>query len=455
MRRRPATLKALGLVAVLVLAVACREEPPAPVDEPEEETEDADDVTDEQAVGEPDDELVTDIGVTDEPCPEAINDDNGCIYLGIISDLSEGPFAPLTIPITEAQQAFWQQVNEDGGIGGFDVDVTTHVRDNLFNPEVHNQAFQEIRGDVLALAQSAGSPTTAAILDQLEELEMIGTPIGFTSLWDFHDVIVQVGANYCTLGMNSVDYALGELGSELSVGSVHYAGDMGEDVARGVEIAAEQHGLSYFGVETPAGTEEQGAAIDRVISESPDIVVVATGPADASVIIGEAVARGYDGLFIGTIGTWQPGFLDSPASEAFKENYVQSMPWGPWETDTPGHEAVREALGDAEPNDIYVTGWMYQYPIKAAIETAIEQGDLTPSGLLDALTSLETTDFEGILPPEAGNYAADLNERAFRESVIAEVDEDSATGISVLEDFYEGEVAADFEFTEPCFQMED
>ena len=30
-------------------------------------------------------------GVTDEPCPEAVNEDNGCIYLGTISDLTAGP----------------------------------------------------------------------------------------------------------------------------------------------------------------------------------------------------------------------------------------------------------------------------------------------------------------------------------------------------------------------------
>ena len=40
-------------------------------------------------------------GVTSEPCPDAVNEDNGCIYLGTISDLTQGPFAPLGVPITE------------------------------------------------------------------------------------------------------------------------------------------------------------------------------------------------------------------------------------------------------------------------------------------------------------------------------------------------------------------
>ncbi|HCT77628.1 MAG TPA: branched-chain amino acid ABC transporter substrate-binding protein, partial [Micromonosporaceae bacterium] len=42
----------------------------------------------------------------------------GCIYLGIISDLTEGPFKALAVPITDAQKAFWKRVNQSGGIGG-------------------------------------------------------------------------------------------------------------------------------------------------------------------------------------------------------------------------------------------------------------------------------------------------------------------------------------------------
>ena len=99
-------------------------------------------------------------GVTSEPCPEAVNEDNGCIYLGQISDLTEGPFAPLGVPITDAMKAFWQRVNEDGGIGGYDIDVDRVRPDNLYNPETHKQVYNEIKGDVLALAQTLGSPTT-------------------------------------------------------------------------------------------------------------------------------------------------------------------------------------------------------------------------------------------------------------------------------------------------------
>src|ERR671910_2610064 len=154
------------------------------------------------------------VGVSDDPCPNAVNKDNGCIYLGTISDLTEGPFAALAVPITEAQKAFWKKVNEDGGIGGYDIDVTTYVRDNKYNPEIHNQAYQEIKGEVLALAQNLGSPTTAAILDDMKASDVVAAPAAWTSAYEFEDVILESGTNYCFEAMNSVDWAVRELGAE-------------------------------------------------------------------------------------------------------------------------------------------------------------------------------------------------------------------------------------------------
>lgn len=43
------------------------------------------------------------------------------MYLGIISDLTVGPFAGIAPQIVGGQEAFWNQVNTDGGIGGYDM----------------------------------------------------------------------------------------------------------------------------------------------------------------------------------------------------------------------------------------------------------------------------------------------------------------------------------------------
>ena len=181
----------------------------------------------------------------------AVNEDHGCIYLGTLSDLTIGPFAPLAVPITDSQAAFWNRVNEDGGIGdAYDVDVTTYVQDNEYNPEVHVRKYQQIEPDILALAQTLGTPPTLAALDLYKQSDVVGAPASWWSGWEFEPNIIESGSNYCFESMNAIDYAIDEFGVK-SVMAVGYPGDYGGDAAAGAEIAAQENGLEFLGaVET-------------------------------------------------------------------------------------------------------------------------------------------------------------------------------------------------------------
>jgi ABC-type branched-subunit amino acid transport system substrate-binding protein len=392
-------------------------------------------------------------GVSDEACPEAVNADNGCIYLGTISDLTQGPFAPLGVPITEAQAAFWNRVNEDGGIGGYDIDVTTYVKDNLYNPQTHQQVYGEIEGDVLALAQTLGSPTTLAIIPDMDRDEMIGAPASWTSLWAFEDAILESGANYCVEGMNAVDYMVGEKDIS-SVMAVGFPGDYGGDGAAGAEIAAEANGLEFTGVETAPGQEAQAGAISAIVKQKPDLVLLGTGPTETAVIVGQAAAQGFQGQFIGLGPTWNPALLETPAAPALEALYMQSGYWGPFGTETPGHQAMRDALGEvAQPNDGYTAGWAWSYPLKAALEEWLEGDyDKDRAGLLEAVQSLETIDYEGMLPEEAGNRTGEPDETIFRESVLSKVDPKAPSGVTIVSDFTAGPTASEHTFDGACFE---
>ncbi|MEV0592365.1 ABC transporter substrate-binding protein [Nonomuraea cavernae] len=390
-------------------------------------------------------------GVTSEPCPSAVDSKKGCIYLGSISDLTAGPFAALAVPITEAQKAFWARVNKAGGIGGkYEVDVTKFVRDNKYNPEVHRQVYNEMKDQVLGLAQTLGSPTTAAIIADLKANSVVAAPASWTSAWEFEDVIIETGANYCVEAMNSVDYAM-EAYKPKSVMAVHLAGDYGADAAAGAKIAAEKNGLTFTAVETPSGATEQGRAITEITKNKPDLVILTTGPADAATIVGQAAAAGYKGRFIGTGPTWNPALLKSPAAPALKALYEQSAPGKSWAADTPGHQAMRDSLPGVTPNDGYTSGWAWAYPLKAALDAMVAGGDVSRKGLLAAVKSLKTVDYEGMLPPEAGNYADDPNTATFRQTLINKVDDQVPTGVSMAKDFFVGPTAKDYTFDGPCF----
>jgi len=393
-----------------------------------------------------------DFGVTNEPCAQAIDTNKGCIYLGTISDLTEGPFKALAVPITDAQKVFWRRVNEQGGIGGYEIDVTTYVKDNKYNPQVHNQVYQEIKPKVLALAQTLGSPTTAAILPDLKANNVVAVPASWTSLWAFEDVVVESGTNYCFESMNSVDYAADKLGAK-SIMAVHLAGDYGDDAAAGAKIAAEKRGLKFTDVKTASGQDNQAGAIEAIVSGSPDVVILTNGPTDAAVIIGQTAARGYKGKFLGTSPTWNPGLLNGPAAAAITAQYLQSGPIQPYGADTPGHRAMRAALGNIpEPNEGHTAGWVFSYPMKAALTKAAENKDLTRAGLLAAVNSLTTVDYEGMLPAGAGNYSGTPNEIVVRQSRIARPDNSAPSGVTEIEPFFTGPTAKDYKLEKPCYQ---
>ena len=391
-------------------------------------------------------------GVTEKPCPKAVNRDHGCIYLGLISDLSSDQFKALGVPMVAAQRAFWDRVNRQGGIGGYDIDAHTYVRDNRYDVAAHRRAYQEIKDKVLALGQSLGSPTTDAILGDLRASRMIAVPASYPSKWEFENVILESGASYCFEAMNAVDYAADTFKAR-SVMSVHYPGDYGGDAAAGARAGAAARGLAYSAVETGRGADRQQKAVRAVLDRKPDLVVLTTGPAEAAAIIGETVRMGFKGRFMGNNPTWSRSLLDTPVAGALKARYLQVSPWKPFAFDSPGHTAMRQSLGRVEPSDAYTAGWVLSYPLKAVLQKAAANGNLTREGLYEALGEITNVDYEGMLPAKAGNTSGSPNAAAFRESVIARPDEREFTGVKVVTDFTAGRTAREYRLDTPCYNL--
>ncbi|WP_018658586.1 ABC transporter substrate-binding protein [Actinomadura flavalba] len=390
-------------------------------------------------------------GVTERPCPSPVNEGNGCIYLGTLSDLSTGPFRALGVPVTHAQRAFWDRVNRDGGIGGYDIDVTTYVRDTGYDPRRHLQAYLEIKDRVLALAQTLGTATTEEILGDLRAARMLGVPASFSSRWEFEDVMLESGPSYCFHAMNAIDYMVREHRVRRAM-SVHFAGDYGKDTAAGARVAARANGLRFREVETPPGEGAQRPAVREILRFKPDVVMVSAGPAETAAIVAQASAAGYRGRFAGEYTTWHWSVLRTPAGAAMKKHFYVLGSWKPFATDAPGYAAMRGALGRVRPDDTFTAGWILSYPLKAVLERAAKAGELNREGLYRALRQTTFVDYEGIMPEVAGNFAGTANTAAFRQSVVARPDDRQYTGLKVLTDYFTGPTARAYRLDAPCSQ---
>lgn len=389
-------------------------------------------------------------GITERACPNAVNKDNGCIYLGFLTDLSSASFKATAAIGTEAQRAFWHRVNLQGGIGGYDIDATSHVLDNGYDPAKNLSALRASKNKVFAYAQMFGSKPTVEALPELKRESIVTVPVSFTSEWVFAENVLESAASYCIEAMNGLDYAVKEFPKKgfkvESVLAVHYPGDYGADAAGGARKAAEAHGLEFDAVAVAPGVKPSADAIEMIIQSKPSLVMLSVGPPDTAAIVGAASKGGYSGRYIGSNPGWSPSLLETAAGPAFKKQYWQATIAREFATDSPGHAAMRKALKQVTPSDTYVSGWILSYPLKTALEQAAASGELSRQSLLEAVRHLKPVDYEGILPP--GDPGP---RRGARQSTIGHADSTQYSGIRSDTDFYEGPTSKKFSFDKPCY----
>ncbi|MEA2058681.1 MAG: ABC transporter substrate-binding protein, partial [Actinomycetota bacterium] len=139
-------------------------------------------------------EVKTDVGVDAE---------TKTITIGMLADLT-GLFAPLVVDITDAQLAYWDAVNADGGLDGWTVEIV--VEDTNYNVEQHIEKYEKIRDEVLALGQSTGSPTNVAALPKYQEDGTVFIPLSWYSGWAVPEfdggLAMEQYTNYCLESMN-------------------------------------------------------------------------------------------------------------------------------------------------------------------------------------------------------------------------------------------------------------
>jgi hypothetical protein len=391
-------------------------------------------------------------GVTEEPCPDG-NPDRGCIYLGIISDLTVGPFAPLGVPITEANEAFWTWVNDNDGIGGaYDVNVTEYTVDAEYNPQIHAEKYEEIRGEVLALAQSLGTPQTLSVIEAMDEDNMVGAPQTWWSGWNYNDLVVQSGSSYCTQGMNGIDYVADDIAT---AAIVKFPGDYGEDWAAGVRIGAEAAGIEIIGEDVEqipiSAGGDTAAAVGQLagLDPAPDAIFIATGPSELGEIAGGLAQQGYQGRWIGSNPTYNGALLDSPVGPVLEASYIVMAPFEAYSGESMAHDNLRTAIPEPA-NDGATFGWIMSYPMLSVLNAAYESGDLTPEGVR-AAAAATVVDYEGALPEL--DLSASPADQQVRQSTISAPNPEGITGLETLEVAFTGSTAAEYPFDEPCFDL--
>jgi len=143
-----------------------------------------------------------------------------------------------------------------------------------------------------------------------------------------------------------------------------------------------------------------------------------------------------------------------------------------WGTDIPGMQPVYDAMiaarPDKRPSDAFLVGWNEAKSMHQILELALENGDLTRQGVIDAALSIPVIELDGTAPNQT--YAGTPNEYVVRESVVLKPNAElytaaggaeqtigqeggGTTGSEVVKDFFVSDAAADFEFSAPCYEL--
>ncbi|MEX0826693.1 MAG: branched-chain amino acid ABC transporter substrate-binding protein [Acidimicrobiia bacterium] len=461
MRKRWLVLASL-LMAFALVATACGDDDATTTTAAPATTTTAGATTTSPPTTTPPPETAFDIGVTPAPCPDAENEGNGCIYLGVISDLVDGPFAPLGVPLTQAQEDYWKAVNASGGLDGWDVVITA---ENTF--DAHYDGAQTVEGAtalsgrVAALAQSLGTPQTQAALPIFVENNMVAAPATWWSGWAFADVdsglILESGAPYCFEAMNGMSAMVDALGAEITWALVAFPGDYGGDYGAGAKIAAAQLGLGdpvsdLLQIPVSAGGDVT-EAVTTLLGTQPNLIVVVTGPTEMAQIAGGLFQGGFQTFqILGASPTWNVALTgNADLVPLLQATYWGTTPWGGWDTDSTAHADMRAAAdaNDRSPHGAYVAGWVWQYPIKALLEQAIASNDLTRANLAAIAAELDGVSYDGALPDR--DYTGDPNDHVVRSTIVNRVDPTSSDGLMAVTDATISEIAAAYEFAGPCF----
>ncbi|WP_028472349.1 ABC transporter substrate-binding protein [Nocardioides alkalitolerans] len=366
--------------------------------------------------------LATGNGVTDDT-----------ITVLSLTDLS-GPAASGGKPAQAGLEAYVEYLNSNGGIDGREIELITS--DHQYNPQMAVQQYRAAKNDIAALV-TYGTPTTDAIRPFTADDQVLS--LGFKGPYQEDNTFSQ-GTAFEVDTANLLTHVLEE-DPEAKVGVIYQADAMGDAILRGVEAVSEVTGMEVVAEASADATAgDLTAQVTAMRRAGADTVLLGIGPGGTIAAVGAASSLGYDAQLLSPGTAYNRALLDLPVGPAMEENMIVSCSYPLWDAESEGNTTFHEALGDdVEPQGTIVLGWMAGMILEGVIRQAIEDGDVTPAGIV-AAAQHTTVSTDGLTPDIT--YGEGINERTpFRESQLCSVNRDEDDGVTQLVDWFESEAA--------------
>lgn len=391
---------------------------------------------------------------SDGAAPQSVPGFDGeTIRLGVVTPTS-GPVAVIGDPLTNGNRAYWEYVNEElGGVAG-EYPVELVIEDSAYDAPTAVQKYNQIKGDVVMFNQLLGTPIVNALLEQLVADDIVAQPASLDSFWVREQNLLPIGGPYQVQAINGVDWYVNEGGGseDSAICTLRQDDPYGEAGQEGVDFALENLGMELTSEATfPAGNPDFTAQISQLQSDGCEMVWLVSTPTDTGSALGKAAELGYTPQWMGQSPTWIGAFTESELLPYLEENYLWVSDAAPEYGDesVPGMaELVRiqeTYTPDQEPDIYFLFGYNESKAVHQVLEQAVEMGDLSREGIIEAMNSIDELQFDDAYPTYPWGGPEDRDPP--RVSSISEVDSSKPIGLAQVVSEYEADYTADFEFT--------
>jgi branched-chain amino acid transport system substrate-binding protein len=329
------------------------------------------------------------------------------ITIGSCSAL-EGPSQNLGTQTVLGAQAYFKQVNLEGGVHGRKLRLVAY--DDSYDPDKTQDCFNRLMADkVFALGFFVGTPTAMKYLPLAEQnkIPLIGLFTGAQTLYTpFRHWIVNVRASYFDETREQIDGVWNSLGFH-KIGVIYPDDAFGAAVLDGVKEALKSRGSEPAAMASyPRQTTDVASAIMTVRGASPEAVVVVGPPNTVAPILKHAHATGWKPVFLTVSFVGTDELVAQAGGDAEGVVITQVVP--PYYlTDLKAIAQYRRALaqyGASErPSFVGLEGFVDAMVMVEGLKRAGK--DLTREGLIHGIESLHAVDL-GLGPQLKLDYSA-------------------------------------------------
>lgn len=363
--------------------------------------------------------------------------DGTTIKLGVITPLTTTA-SIIGIPLTAGNHLWWDYANAElGGVGG-KYKVALVEEDSQYQPAVAIQAYDKIKGDVVAFQQILGTQVTQALLPKMKVDKVAGAPATLDATWVKNPNLFPVEAPYQVEAINALDYFTKNGGKGKLVCALAQDDEYGQAGIDGLAYAKKALKLKTGPTERFKSGSDLTAQIQSLSDAKCDAVLVAATAVDATSIVTKSIALNLNTQMIALAPFWIAVFAQSPTLQKYLVDHlwVSSALGAAWgDSSVPGMDTFiarqKKYAPNQKPDAYFVLGYAQGQAMYQILQKAVANGDLSRAGVLKASNQVGTLKFDN----PGGNYkygksAADRNPP--RVTALFKVDPAKPVGLALV-----------------------